>query len=92
MFDITGYSDQVDDELSKKVEDHAAAVLTELMDEIDNRGLELVLVTNEVGLSIVPENQIARVFRDIQGRINQRLAKRADEVYLVCAGIPVKIK
>jgi len=59
---------------------------------IIERDLDLVMVTNEVGMSLVPEHHISRVFRDIQGRINQRLAMRADEVYLVCAGIPVRIK
>ena len=51
-----------------------------------------VVVTNEVGLGIVPDNRIARVYRDLLGRANQRLAARADFVYLVVAGIPVEIK
>lgn len=51
-----------------------------------------VFVTNEVGCGIVPDNRIARDFRDIQGRVNQLAADLADEVYLVVAGIGVKIK
>lgn len=50
------------------------------------------LVTNELGMGIVPDNRLARHFRDIAGRINQRLAAAADEVYLVISGIEVKIK
>lgn len=50
------------------------------------------LVTNEVGMGIVPENRLARHFRDIAGRVNQRLAARAQEVWLVVSGIGVKIK
>ena len=53
---------------------------------------EVIMVSNEVGLSIVPENAMARRFRDEQGRANQRLAALAQEVYLVVAGIPMKIK
>lgn len=53
---------------------------------------EVILVTNEVGMGIVPENRLARHFRDIAGRVNQRLAQRADEVWLVVSGIGVKIK
>jgi adenosylcobinamide kinase/adenosylcobinamide-phosphate guanylyltransferase len=53
---------------------------------------EVILVSNEVGLSIVPENAMARRFRDEQGLANQRLAAMAQEVYLVVAGIPMKIK
>lgn len=52
----------------------------------------VVLVTNEVGMGIVPENRLARHFRDIAGRVNQRLAAAADEVWLVVSGIGVKIK
>ena len=53
---------------------------------------KIVLVTNEVGMGIVPENRLARHFRDIAGRVNQRLAAAADEVWLVVSGIGVKIK
>ncbi len=50
------------------------------------------LVTNEVGMGIVPENRLARHFRDIAGRVNQRLAHQAQEVWLLVSGIGVKIK
>lgn len=53
---------------------------------------KIVLVTNEVGDGIVPENKLARIFRDIAGRVNQYIASRCNEVYLVVCGIPVKIK
>lgn len=52
----------------------------------------VVLVTNEVGMGIVPENRLARHFRDIAGRVNQKLAQAADDVWLVVSGIGVKIK
>lgn len=52
----------------------------------------VVLVTNEVGMGIVPENRLARHFRDIAGRVNQQLAQAADSVWLVVSGIGVKIK
>jgi adenosylcobinamide kinase/adenosylcobinamide-phosphate guanylyltransferase len=50
------------------------------------------IVSNEVGAGIVPENKLARQFRDLAGTLNQKVAEIADEVYLVTAGIPVKIK
>ncbi|GAB2901454.1 bifunctional adenosylcobinamide kinase/adenosylcobinamide-phosphate guanylyltransferase [Uliginosibacterium flavum] len=53
---------------------------------------QLVLVSNEVGWSIVPENKLARLFRDEQGRLNQRVAALCDEVTLVAAGLPLRLK
>ncbi|MBK3425395.1 bifunctional adenosylcobinamide kinase/adenosylcobinamide-phosphate guanylyltransferase, partial [Methylobacterium ajmalii] len=52
----------------------------------------LVLVSNEVGFGIVPENALARRFRDEAGRLHQRLAALADRVVLVVAGLPMTIK
>ncbi|MBM7870850.1 adenosylcobinamide kinase/adenosylcobinamide-phosphate guanylyltransferase [Clostridium pascui] len=52
----------------------------------------LVLVTNEVGWSLVPEYKLGRIFRDTAGFINQYIGSLSDEVYLVCCGQPLKIK
>ena len=52
----------------------------------------VVLVTNEVGSGIVPDNALARRFRDAQGRLNQRMAALADRVVLVVAGMPLVVK
>jgi adenosylcobinamide kinase/adenosylcobinamide-phosphate guanylyltransferase len=52
----------------------------------------LIAVTNELGMGIVPENRMSRIFRDIAGRMNQLLAAEADELFLCVSGIPVKIK
>jgi adenosylcobinamide kinase/adenosylcobinamide-phosphate guanylyltransferase len=52
----------------------------------------VVLVTNEVGLGIVPESALGRRFRDEQGRLNQRMATLADRVVLMVAGLPMEVK
>ena len=52
----------------------------------------VIFVTNEVGDGIVPENKLAREFRDLAGLVNQRFAAAADEVYWVVCGLPVEIK
>ena len=72
---------------------------SEVLKEIDSvintmqsKSSVFILVSNEVGLGIVPDNEMSRTYRDLLGRANQLLAQYADEVYLMVAGIPVKIK
>jgi len=55
-------------------------------------GLNLYIISNEVGMGIVPDNKLSRQFRDLAGTLNQKVAEIANEVYLITAGIPVKIK
>ncbi|MEW5758000.1 MAG: bifunctional adenosylcobinamide kinase/adenosylcobinamide-phosphate guanylyltransferase [Candidatus Omnitrophota bacterium] len=52
---------------------------------------DCVFVSNEVGLGIVPQNKLARDFRDIAGRVNQIVAKEASEAYFMVSGIPLKM-
>ncbi|QTF09233.1 bifunctional adenosylcobinamide kinase/adenosylcobinamide-phosphate guanylyltransferase [Brenneria izadpanahii] len=66
--------------------------IDELIAACSRRASPAYLVTNELGMGIVPENRLARHFRDIAGRVNQRLAAAAESVYLVVSGIEVKIK
>ena len=63
-----------------------------LVEAIKNSKSTCIVVSNEVGLGIVPDNALARRFRDLAGFVNQRVAQVADEAYLLAAGIPVKIK
>lgn len=92
MFDLSKKTKYIEAELKNQIEEKAMEELEQLISEVKSKNQNLVLVTNEVGMSIVPEHHISRVFRDIQGKVNQRLASLSDEVYLVCSGIPVKIK
>lgn len=52
----------------------------------------VVLVTNEVGLGLVPPNRLGRLFRDVAGRMNQQVAAVSRQVFLVTAGIPIELK
>ncbi len=63
-----------------------------LIRAVESCPVPLALVTNEVGLSIVPENALARRFRDEAGWLNQTLAGAADEVVFVAAGLPMQLK
>jgi len=53
---------------------------------------QVIVVSNEVGMGIVPLTRLGRTFRDIAGRANQALAQAADEVYVMWAGLPQRIK
>ena len=70
----------------------AEAESIELTDAMSGAACNVVAVTNEVGMGIVPGSSVGREFRDLAGRLNQLVAREADEVYLVVSGIPVRIK
>ena len=63
-----------------------------LVDSLTVSGCPVILVSNEVGAGIVPENELARLYRDEAGRVNQAVAAAADRVIWMVAGIPVTIK
>ncbi|NSY39163.1 bifunctional adenosylcobinamide kinase/adenosylcobinamide-phosphate guanylyltransferase [Leisingera sp. ANG59] len=68
------------------------AATEELLSAINRCRADLVIVSNETGLGIVPENKLARRFREAQGRLNIALAARADTVVQVTAGLPLVLK
>ena len=66
--------------------------IRQLVNKIREIKATVLIVSNEVGMGIVPDNRLARKFRDMAGRANQIVAQAADEVYLVVSGIPIKVK
>lgn len=64
----------------------------EMMDALKDIKGDSIIVSNEVGLGIVPENKLARDFRDVAGRANQIVAGKSKEVFFMIAGLPSKIK
>lgn len=69
-----------------------AAEFAALGDFVARAKARLVFVSNEVGLGIVPDNRMARDFRDHAGRLHQLIAAKAAEVYFIAAGLPLKMK
>lgn len=63
-----------------------------LIEKIKEYAGTVILVTNEVGLGVVPENKLARLYRDLVGSCNQLIAAEADRVFLVSCGIPLQLK
>jgi adenosylcobinamide kinase/adenosylcobinamide-phosphate guanylyltransferase len=73
-------------------EEDAEAHLAALLAAIGVARARVLLVANEVGLGIVPDNALARQFRDLAGTINQRVAAAVDRVHMTVAGIPIVVK
>ncbi len=76
----------------EKIFDDMKILMNKLIDSAKKFDGTIIFVTNEVGGGIVPENKLARIFRDCAGIANQMIAAVADEVYLVVAGISLNIK
>jgi adenosylcobinamide kinase/adenosylcobinamide-phosphate guanylyltransferase len=70
----------------------AEAEIEDLLAAIHQCGGPVVFVSNEVGLGIVPDNAMARRFRDLAGILHQRLAEKADRVVFMAAGLPMNLK
>lgn len=66
--------------------------ISRLIEALQAASLPVLMVTNEVGDGLVPEYPLGRLFRDLAGRMNQRIASVCDQVFLVTAGIPVELK
>lgn len=67
-------------------------VLVDFVHTARSQRQTIICVSNEVGLGIVPETPLGRVFRDLLGRVNQKFAQVADEVYLIVAGLKTQLK
>ena len=83
------YNENMDDAL---VEKEAISEIGELTDCFDHSEASFIIVTNEIGLGLVPADRLSRLYRDLLGKANQTLAQRVDEVYLLMAGIPLMMK
>ncbi len=75
-----------------RAEEAVTGEIDELVRCIRQVGSDFIIVTNEVGLGLVPDNKLGRVYRDLLGKANQALARIADEVYLMVSGLPVPVK
>ncbi len=84
-----GGNDELD---APTIEQAVITEIDELIDCINRVNATFIIVTNEVGLGLVPANKVGRLYRDLLGKANQMLAQHADEIYLMVAGLPLVIK
>ena len=78
-------------EVERQVGERVDDAVADLLAALGETGATLIAVTNEVGLGVVPEYPVARLYRDELGRVNRRLAAAAERVYLLVAGLPLEI-
>ncbi|MBC7962314.1 MAG: bifunctional adenosylcobinamide kinase/adenosylcobinamide-phosphate guanylyltransferase [Steroidobacteraceae bacterium] len=78
--------------LEGNLEERILVDVRQLADRLLEMKTAVILVSNEVGMGIVPENALARLYRDMAGKANQLLAVAADEVHMVISGIPLRLK
>ena len=76
----------------EKLESEVIKELTNLVKAIRDEDKTLIIVSNEVGMSIVPSYRLGRIFSDISGKANQVLASLSDEVYVAISGLPLRLK
>lgn len=74
------------------VEKGVTAEIDSLVDCINRAEADFIIVTNEVGQGLVPADSMSRLYRDLLGKVNRILAQHADNVYMMVAGLPVKVK
>ena len=90
---VFAYGDINTQEDSNRIESIILEELRLLLQEINNSNDKTVIfVTNEIGLGIVPENKLARYFRDITGRVNREVASAANKMYLTISGVTIELK
>jgi adenosylcobinamide kinase/adenosylcobinamide-phosphate guanylyltransferase len=74
------------------IEQEVMAEINELTEYMNQIKADFIIISNEVGLGLVPANSMSRLYRDLLGKVNQLLAEQCNEVYLMVAGLPLRIK
>jgi adenosylcobinamide kinase / adenosylcobinamide-phosphate guanylyltransferase len=86
------FDDPSADPFDVKIEADVVAEVEALVAYVTETDVQMLVVSNEVGLGVVPPYELGRAYRDILGRANQILARHAEEVFLLVAGIPMRVK
>ncbi len=91
LFERCSDLDHINQEEAERIEKEILDYFQKIIESMKTKLGKQVIITNEVGMSLVSEYRLGRVFTDILGRVNQYIARQADEVVLMVSGIPVNI-
>ena len=86
---MNGGDNKIDTEV---IEQGVTDEITQLIDCMNNSEASFIVVTNEAGTGLIPPNAMARLYRDLLGKVNQMLGQHADCVYLMVAGLPLQVQ
>jgi adenosylcobinamide kinase / adenosylcobinamide-phosphate guanylyltransferase len=92
MMEKTIDGEKLDFDMEKEIENNVTREIMNMVVAAKEQNKTLIVVSNEVGMGIVPDSRLSRSFRDIAGRANQLMASLSDRAYLLVSSIPLKIK
>jgi adenosylcobinamide kinase/adenosylcobinamide-phosphate guanylyltransferase len=92
MFDEFMEFDELSVQDINKLELKIVNEIETIIDSMKEKEGTHIIITNEVGLSLISEYKLGRIFTDIIGRVNQKIANRADQVYMIISGIELLVK
>jgi adenosylcobinamide kinase/adenosylcobinamide-phosphate guanylyltransferase len=78
--------------METQIETEVLDIFTYLLEKLSSENMNIIIISNEVGMGIVPAFPLGRLFRDLMGMVNKELARAADEVYLFTAGLKQRLK
>jgi adenosylcobinamide kinase/adenosylcobinamide-phosphate guanylyltransferase len=82
----------IDNETESRIEAEVLDFFSYLINKLKSTGMNIIIISNEIGLGVVPAFPLGRMFRDLMGMVNKQLASYADEAYLFIAGIKQRLK
>ncbi|MBP2033644.1 adenosylcobinamide kinase/adenosylcobinamide-phosphate guanylyltransferase [Clostridium algifaecis] len=92
MFDSKKNFDRITSDEVKELEYKILSEIKDIVSAVKHGFGDVIIITNEVGMSLVPEYRLGRIFSDILGRVNQLIADNSEKVYVVFCGIPLRLK
>lgn len=92
IFDRNGEFDVDDADERASVEKKVIAEFKTLLNFVKSENIDIIFVTNEIGLGGISENRLGRYFANLEGKVNKMIASETDDAYMVVSGIPIKIK